>query len=170
MKFLAIAALAGLAHMASAVGVVGKAEGFATGVTGGGNATPQYPKDIKELTTLLTDTTARVIVLDKTFDYTTSEGTVTGTACTSKTLVTHIQYTKRNRRILGNWSKVPAHSVGHLRCGSSEGDCHLLQGCENPHQSWFQQDHFGYWKQRHYQGKGTLLCRQERHRSEHPSQ
>jgi pectate lyase len=93
MKFLAIAALASLAHMASAVGVVGKAEGFATGVTGGGNATPQYPKDIKELTTLLTDTTARVIVLDKTFDYTTSEGTVTGTACTSETLVTHIQYT-----------------------------------------------------------------------------
>ena len=90
MKFLAIAALAGLAHMASAVGVVGKAEGFATGVTGGGNATPQYPTDIKELTTLLTDTTARVIVLDKTFDYTTSEGTVTGTACTFETLVTHI--------------------------------------------------------------------------------
>ncbi|CAI9633181.1 unnamed protein product [Alternaria burnsii] len=83
MKFLAIAALASLAHMASAVGVVGKAEGFATGVTGGGNATPQYPKDIKELTTLLTDSTARVIVLDKTFDYTTSEGTVTGTACAS---------------------------------------------------------------------------------------
>jgi hypothetical protein len=90
MKFLAIAALASLAHLASAVGVVGKAEGFATGVTGGGNATPQYPKDIKELTTLLTDTTARVIVLDKTFDYTTSEGTVTGTACTFGTLVTHI--------------------------------------------------------------------------------
>lgn len=36
MKFLFIAALAGLAHMASAVGVVGKAEGFAAGVTGGG--------------------------------------------------------------------------------------------------------------------------------------
>ena len=90
MKFLAIAALAGLAHVASAVGVAGKAEGFAAGVTGGGNATPQYPKDIKELTTLLTDTTARVIVLDKTFDYTTSEGTVTGTACTFETLVTHI--------------------------------------------------------------------------------
>lgn len=36
MRVLAIAALAGLAHMASAVGVVGKAEGFAAGVTGGG--------------------------------------------------------------------------------------------------------------------------------------
>jgi len=81
MKLLAFAALASLAHMASAVGVVGKAEGFASGVTGGGSATPQYPKDITELTTWLTDATARVIVLDKTFDYTTSEGTITGTAC-----------------------------------------------------------------------------------------
>jgi pectin lyase len=88
MKFLAIAALASLAHVASAVGVVGKAEGFAVGVTGGGNAKPQYPKDINELSNWLTDSTARVIVLDKTFDYTTSEGTVTGNACTSETLVT----------------------------------------------------------------------------------
>jgi pectin lyase len=83
MRGLVFVAFAGLVHMATAVGVVGKAEGFATGVTGGGNATPQYPKDIKELTSLLTDNTARVIVLDKTFDYTTSEGTVTGTACAS---------------------------------------------------------------------------------------
>ncbi|KAJ4312133.1 hypothetical protein N0V94_007611 [Neodidymelliopsis sp. IMI 364377] len=81
MKIFAFAALASLAQMASAVAVVGKAEGFATGVTGGGSATPQYPKDIAQLTSWLTDSTARVIVLDKTFDYTTSEGTVTGTAC-----------------------------------------------------------------------------------------
>lgn len=81
MKGIIFSALASLAHMASAVGVVGKAEGFATGVTGGGSATPQYPKDIAQLSTWLTDATARVIVLDKTFDYTTSEGTVTGTAC-----------------------------------------------------------------------------------------
>jgi pectin lyase len=38
MKFLAFAALASLAHMASAVGVVGQAEGFASGVTGGSSA------------------------------------------------------------------------------------------------------------------------------------
>lgn len=82
MKVFAFAALASLVHLASAVGVVGKAEGFAVGVTGGGSATPQYPKDITELSKWLTDSTARVIVLDKTFDYTTSEGTVTGTACT----------------------------------------------------------------------------------------
>lgn len=35
MKLSVIAAIASLAHMASAVGVVGKAEGFAHGVTGG---------------------------------------------------------------------------------------------------------------------------------------
>lgn len=35
MKLSIIAAIASLAHMASAVGVVGKAEGFAYGVTGG---------------------------------------------------------------------------------------------------------------------------------------
>ncbi|KAI8930855.1 hypothetical protein NX059_011872 [Plenodomus lindquistii] len=81
MRSILIVTLAGLAHFATAVSVAGTAEGFAKGVTGGGNATPQYPKDIKELSSLLTDATARVIVLDKTFDYTTSEGTVTGTAC-----------------------------------------------------------------------------------------
>jgi pectate lyase len=117
MKFFAIAALASLAHVASAVGVVGKAEGFATGVTGGGNATPQYPKDINELSKLLTDSTARVIVLDKTFDYTTSEGTVTGTACMFETLVDRNYYINRSRCKLGNWTKVPANLVGFLQCG-----------------------------------------------------
>jgi pectate lyase len=131
MKFFAIAALASLAHVASAVGVVGKAEGFATGVTGGGNATPQYPKDINELSKLLTDSTARVIVLDKTFDYTTSEGTVTGAACKFETLVDCNHYINRSRCKLGNWTKVPANLVGCLQCGSGEGDRHLLQSCEN---------------------------------------
>lgn len=81
MKNVFLTALASLVGSISAVGVVGQAEGFAAGVTGGGSATPQYPKDINELTKWLTDATPRVIVLDKTFDYTTSEGTVTGTAC-----------------------------------------------------------------------------------------
>lgn len=83
MRGILFAALVSLVHTVTAVGVVGTAEGFATGVTGGGSATPQYPKDITELTTFLTDSTARVIVLDKTFDYTTAEGTVTGNACAS---------------------------------------------------------------------------------------
>ena len=49
MRFLAIAALAGLAHMASAVSVVGKAEGFAAGVTGGGKI------DIRSVSCTYTD-------------------------------------------------------------------------------------------------------------------
>ncbi|PSK41804.1 hypothetical protein B9Z65_9190 [Elsinoe australis] len=83
MKLLLLPILAALADSAMAQKVVGKAEGFAAGVTGGGSAAAQTPRDIKELTSLLTDATARVILLDKTYDYTTSEGTVTGTACAS---------------------------------------------------------------------------------------
>jgi hypothetical protein len=144
MKVFAFAALASLAQMASAVGVVGKAEGFATGVTGGGSATPQYPKDIAQLTSWLTDSTARVIVLDKTFDYTTSEGTVTGTACTYKTALVFLQITNEDRRKLGNWRKVPAYLVGQMRCWSGQGDRDLLQGGKTTHQGWLQQDHPGY--------------------------
>jgi pectin lyase len=49
----------------AAVGVVGTPPGFAASTTGGGSATPQYPADIAELKTWLTDSVARVIVLDK---------------------------------------------------------------------------------------------------------
>lgn len=83
MKSAIFAAFFSLSCAVAAVGVVGKAEGFAKGVTGGGSATPQYPKDTTELKTWLEDSTARVIVLDKTFDFTETEGTVTGKACAS---------------------------------------------------------------------------------------
>ncbi|CAG7559813.1 unnamed protein product [Fusarium equiseti] len=76
-----LVALAGLAQLATAQSVVGKAEGFAAGVTGGGNATPDHPETIEELTDLLTDDKPRVIVLSKEFDYTDSEGDETGTVC-----------------------------------------------------------------------------------------
>jgi pectin lyase len=64
-----------------AVGVVGTPTGFATGTTGGGSATPGYPADIAELKTWLTDSTARVIVLNKEYNFIGSEGTVTETGC-----------------------------------------------------------------------------------------
>lgn len=83
MKSTLVFALAGLARLASAQAVVGQAEGFAAGVTGGGDATPDHPNDIEELVSLLTDATPRVIVLSKEFDFTESEGTETGTACQS---------------------------------------------------------------------------------------
>ncbi|KAK7962585.1 uncharacterized protein PG986_003410 [Apiospora aurea] len=75
----AVAAL--LASAASAAGVVGAAEGFAKGVTGGGNASPVYPKTNAELVSYLGDNQARVIVLTKTFDFTGSEGTASGSGC-----------------------------------------------------------------------------------------
>jgi hypothetical protein len=60
-----LASLAALVSQCAAVGVVGTAPGFAASTTGGGSATPAYPKDIAELKTWLTDSVARVIVLNK---------------------------------------------------------------------------------------------------------
>lgn len=65
-----LASLAAFISQCRAVGVVGAASGFAAGTTGDGSATPQYPKDITELKTWLTDSVARVIVLNK--EYATS--------------------------------------------------------------------------------------------------
>ncbi|KAF5359983.1 hypothetical protein D9758_007593 [Tetrapyrgos nigripes] len=60
---------------------VGTPFGRATGTTGGGSAAPATPTSLDQLNSWLSDSTARVIVLDKIFDYTTSEGTVTANAC-----------------------------------------------------------------------------------------
>lgn len=79
MKIAAI--LAALAVRAAAVGVSGAAEGFAKGVTGGGSATPVYPSTTAELVSYLGDSSARVIVLSQTFDFTSTEGTTTSTGC-----------------------------------------------------------------------------------------
>lgn len=105
MKYTFISSIiaAALAGNAAAISVSGAAEGFAAGVTGGGNAPPVYPDNIDELVSYLGDDQERVIVLDKTcvlrfcilqsdstncscltptrFDFTGSEGTVTGKGC-----------------------------------------------------------------------------------------
>ncbi|BAE64564.1 pectin lyase F [Aspergillus flavus] len=83
MKLLSVtfAALLGLTQLGVAQKVSGAAQGFASGVTGGGNAAPQTPKDINELKKLLADPSPRVIVLDKLYDYTGTEGTSKGTVC-----------------------------------------------------------------------------------------
>ncbi|KAK4109244.1 polysaccharide lyase family 1 protein [Canariomyces notabilis] len=78
-SFLVASALAALAHTVSAV--TGAAEGFAKGVTGGGSATPVYPKTNAELVSYLGDSQARVIYLDRTFDFTGTEGTAKETGC-----------------------------------------------------------------------------------------
>ncbi len=72
-------AVAVLAQTAAAV--TGAAEGFAKGVTGGGSATAVYPTTTAQLVSYLGDSQARVIMLDRTFDFTGTEGTVTETGC-----------------------------------------------------------------------------------------
>ncbi|OJJ98911.1 hypothetical protein ASPACDRAFT_30400 [Aspergillus aculeatus ATCC 16872] len=62
-------------------GVVGAAQGFAKGVTGGGSAAEVYPKTNDELVSYLGDSQPRVIVLDKIFDFTGTEGTETTSGC-----------------------------------------------------------------------------------------
>ncbi|KAJ5633700.1 pectin lyase D [Penicillium herquei] len=82
MKYAAVlTAVAALATKATAVGVSGTPEGFASSATGGGDATPVYPTTTDELVSYLGDDEARVIVLTKTFDFTDTEGTTTATGC-----------------------------------------------------------------------------------------
>ncbi|KAF1849673.1 polysaccharide lyase family 1 protein [Cucurbitaria berberidis CBS 394.84] len=78
--FVAVAA-AFASGVSAADAVKGAAEGFAKGVTGGGNAAPVYPQTTKQLISYLADSSPRVIVLTKTFDFTGTEGTVTSTGC-----------------------------------------------------------------------------------------
>lgn len=84
MKYTAIAATAVAALMqtcSASVSVYGSAEGFAEGVTGGGDATPVYPTTTDELISYLEDDEARVIVLEQEFNFIDTEGTTTGTGC-----------------------------------------------------------------------------------------
>ncbi|KAJ5280652.1 hypothetical protein N7478_006024 [Penicillium angulare] len=76
-----LAAVALLGVTARAAGVSGTAFGFATGTTGGGDATAASPSDISELTSWLTDSTPRVILIDKEFNYLESQGKCTDCKC-----------------------------------------------------------------------------------------
>ncbi|KAF5601750.1 pectin lyase precursor [Fusarium pseudocircinatum] len=82
MKFtLYFSALTALLTPITAQKLSGSAQGFAQGVTGGGSAAAVTPKNIQELVTYLTDKTPRVIVLDRTYDFIGSEGTVKEKGC-----------------------------------------------------------------------------------------
>ena len=61
--------------------VYGKPAGFAYSVTGGGNAAPAAPSDVAQLLDWLTDSKPRVIVLDKEYNFTGSEGYCENCAC-----------------------------------------------------------------------------------------
>ncbi|CEL60944.1 pectate lyase, putative [Rhizoctonia solani AG-1 IB] len=64
---------------------VGTAFGYASGTTGGGSAAAAVPTSTSQLVSWLGDSTARTILLDKVFDFTDTEGSVTGTACAAWT-------------------------------------------------------------------------------------
>lgn len=63
--FAIFTALAGKAVASASVS--GAAEGFAKGVSGGGNAQPVYPKSPQDLVSYLGDNQPRVIVLTQTY-------------------------------------------------------------------------------------------------------
>lgn len=63
--------------------VNGTPVGFASSVTGGGDADPVYPTTIAELKTYLTSSDPQVIVISGEFDFANSEGTQTEEACNS---------------------------------------------------------------------------------------
>ncbi|KAH7329599.1 polysaccharide lyase family 1 protein [Stachybotrys elegans] len=69
------------AAVQAAAAVTGAAEGFAKGVTGGGSSSAVYPTTTAQLVSYLGDSSARVIYLDRTFDFTGSEGTASETGC-----------------------------------------------------------------------------------------
>lgn len=69
-----ILAFLSLATHVSIVQAQGRAYGAASGVTGGGNAAPAAPRDIQMLKAWLADSTPRVILIDRLFDFTDSEG------------------------------------------------------------------------------------------------
>ncbi|PVH68806.1 polysaccharide lyase family 1 protein [Cadophora sp. DSE1049] len=92
MKSFQLAALAAFGSLVAALPsnissraissvVTGTPFGFASGVTGGGNAAPVYPKTIADLKKYLTSTSPQVIVISGTFNFAGSEGTKVYAAC-----------------------------------------------------------------------------------------
>lgn len=81
MRVQAVAALLA-ASQAAAQSVVGTAYGFANGVTGGADGEVVTASDAEELAKLLSDDTARTVVIDKEFDFTGT--TATGAGCDRK--------------------------------------------------------------------------------------
>lgn len=61
--------------------VVGAAEGFAKGVTGGAAGSTVYPTTTTELVNYLSSSSPLTIVLQQTFDFTSTSGTTTATGC-----------------------------------------------------------------------------------------
>lgn len=83
MVSAALATPAGLRQARQSSVVTGSAMGFASGVTGGGDAAPVYPTTVEDLTSYLTSAEPQVIVISGSFDFVGSEGTETAEGCDS---------------------------------------------------------------------------------------
>ncbi|CCO33314.1 putative pectin lyase F-2 Short=PLF-2 [Rhizoctonia solani AG-1 IB] len=62
---------------------VGSAFGYATGTTGAAGVAQAIPTSAAQLKSWLEDNVTRNILLDRTYDFTDTEGTITGTVCKS---------------------------------------------------------------------------------------
>lgn len=78
--FSALAALAAIVPSTFAA-LPTTAEGFAASTTGGKGGSTVYPKTNAELISYLGDSTARIIYLDRTFNFIGTEGTATESGC-----------------------------------------------------------------------------------------
>ncbi|KAH7332841.1 pectin lyase-like protein [Rhizoctonia solani] len=78
---LNLKSLAVVLFTAKSVLAVGSPFGFASGTTGGAGATQAIPSSAAELKSWLEDNVTRNILLDRTYDFTDTEGTVTGPGC-----------------------------------------------------------------------------------------
>ncbi|KAH0421767.1 pectin lyase [Colletotrichum camelliae] len=131
--------------------VKGSPYGFAAGVTGGGSVKAAAPKDIKELATWLADSTPRVILIDKTFNFIGSEGSAVSAGCYQKTcpassggqsyigtlsctgnnmVSQQIQYDKTGTKPLEVGSKKSIVGVGSKGVIQGKG-IHLAKGAKN---------------------------------------
>ena len=110
-------ALAALCNTAAAQ-VKGAAEGFAKGVTGGANKNVVYPNTNAELVSYLGDSTARTIVLRKTFDFTNTEGTATEQGCAPWGTGSACQQAINKDNWCGNYQpNAPKVSVSYSKAG-----------------------------------------------------
>ncbi|KAE8355637.1 pectin lyase fold/virulence factor [Aspergillus coremiiformis] len=69
----------------SAAGVTGQAFGFGQATTGGGNAAPQTPSSLQELTNWITDNVPRVILIDREWNFIGTEGSTSRNCCSQPT-------------------------------------------------------------------------------------
>ncbi|KAB5590296.1 hypothetical protein CTheo_6258 [Ceratobasidium theobromae] len=76
-----LGSLAAIIFAAKGALAVGSPMGYATGTTGGAGAAQAIPSSAAELKSWLEDSTTRNILLDRTYDFTDTEGSLTGPGC-----------------------------------------------------------------------------------------